>query len=233
MNKLLESTFILIIILFASCEKRISDLEFEKIVMTEILPSLIDSTCVDTRLFTNPPPLYGKYIYDKNGVNIKIDTSKATEGQRVKMREWKQNEQKIKNDTSKIIIAFNPKIKFNNEDVEIYFENHFKGAKIQKAKAEDSPEYVFDFKNIKLNGKFKLKDISEFPKRYKIWGTKYDFVFSGVAYFTKIQFDKDKKFGILNGGFVCGGKCGQGFRIYIKKVNKKWLIDKIDGTWIS
>ena len=75
--------------------------------------------------------------------------------------------------------------------------------------------------------------MNQFPKRDKIWETKYDFNFSGVVFFTKIQFDTNKKFGILNGSFICGGKCGQGFRIYIKKENVKWKVDKVEGTWIS
>ena len=43
--KLHKTIFILIIILFASFEKKISELGFEKKVMAELLPSLIDSTC--------------------------------------------------------------------------------------------------------------------------------------------------------------------------------------------
>ena len=97
----------------------------------------------------------------------------------------------------------------------------------------DSLEYKIDIEKIKLKGKFKLMDLSKFPEKDKIWGTKYNFNFSGVAYFRKIQFDTTKKYGILDGGFYCGGKCGQGFRIYIKKENGKWKVDKINGTWIS
>jgi len=78
------------------------------------------------------------------------------------------------------------------------------------------------------------KNINEFPKDREIfWKEKYDFIFSGVIHFTRIQFDTEQKYGILDGGFVCGKLCGQGFRIYIKKENGKWLIDKIRGTWVS
>ncbi len=76
-------------------------------------------------------------------------------------------------------------------------------------------------------------DLSKFPERDKIWETKYNFNFSGVVFFNKIQFDTSKKYGILDGGFLCGVKCGQGYRIYIKKVNSKWKIDKVDRTWES
>ncbi len=114
------------------------------------------------------------------------------------------------------------------------FEKHFPKIKLFEHKNENNAEYVFEYQHIKLNNKFELKNISKFSKeRGKIWHTKYNFVFSGIVDFTRIQFDKDKKFGILDAGFVCGGLCGQGYRIYIKKKNSKWIIDKIEGTWIS
>lgn len=232
MRKILNTTLILLIIFFASCEKKVNELEFEKNVMKEILPSLIDSTCVDIRIMRNFPPKYGESIYDKTGHYIGVDSTKATNEEKLRLLEWKKRNLEIKNDTSKIIIAFNPKIKNSSGSLKKDFEKHFPNAKLFTAKIEN--EYVLDFKNIKLHNKFELKNISEFPKgRGVIWETKYNFLFSGVVDFSRIQFDKEKKFGILDGGFVCGGLCGQGFRIYIKKVNEKWLIDKIEGTWIS
>lgn len=234
MKKLLNLALLIVIILFSSCEKKITDLEFEKNVMTEIFPSLIDSTCIDIRLFTNFPPKYGESIYDKTGHYIGVDSTKATEEQKRKLLEWKINTEKIKKDTSKIIVAFDPLLKDNSQDLREDFQKHFKNAKIYISKEKKESEYVFDFKNIKLNNKFELRNISQFPKeRGLIWLAKYDFVFSGAVFFSRIQFDKDKKFGILDGGFACGDRCGQGFRIYIKKANNKWIIDDVEGTWVA
>ena len=232
--KHLQKTILLISIIFlSSCEKKLSELEYEKNVMTQIFPSLIDSTCVDTRIFSNPPPLYGEYITDKEG-HVSVDTTKATDKQRYKLEEWKKNLAEIEKDTSKIIVAFEPLIRQSRERMDEGFEKHFSGKKISHSKLKDTLKYKLDFEKIKLNHKFKLKNISEFPKeRDAIWNTKYSFVFSGIVYFTRIQFDKDKTCGILDAGFVCGRLCGQGFRIFIKKVNQNWVIDKIDGTWIS
>jgi len=234
MTKFLNTTFILLIILFSSCEKRVTELDFEKKVMTEIFSNLIDSTCIDKRLMLNFPPIYGKSIYDKGGQYIGVDSTKATKEEKLKLLEWKQNELKIKNDTSKIILAFDSKIKPSTENnLKEDFEKHFVGSKLIELNKEKNIDYTLDYNKIELNNKFKLKDISEFPKSFKIWETKYNFIFSGVVYFSKILFDKDKKYGILDGGFVCGGLCGKGYRIYIKKVNGKWTIDKVDMTWIS
>jgi hypothetical protein len=219
---------LILLILISSCEKKQTELEFEKSVMTEIFPSLVDSICVDCRILFLPMPL-GKSIYDKNDNYIGQNTSNIN----AEREKWEKELVKIKNDTSKIIIAFAPVRKIRG-DVNSDFEKHFPKIKLYVPKEEMDVEYIFDFKNIKLNNKFKLKNLSEFPKeRGAIWNTKYNFVFSGVLDFSRIQFDKDKRFGVLEAGFGCGSKFGQGSRIYIKKVNNKWVIDKIEGTWVS
>jgi hypothetical protein len=175
------------------------------------------------------PPL-GKPVYDKNDNYIGRDTSNI----KLERENWEREQAKIKNDTSKIIFAFDSKIKRNQYNVKEDFEKHFSGAKIFESKKEQNLEYDFDFKKIKIKNKFVLKNISEFPKgKGEIWKAKYNFIFSGVVFFSRIQFDKDKKFGILDGGFACGRLCGQGSRIYIKKVNNKWIIDKVEETWVS
>jgi hypothetical protein len=229
MKKYQKTTFILLIIFFANCEKKVDELEFERSVMTEIFPDLIDSICIDSRTFKLPPPV-GKAIYDKDDNYVGRDTTNI----KSERENWKKEINRIENDTSKIIIAFDPKLEKSRDSLKNYFEKNFSNTKIFKAKTESKTNYILDFKNIKLNGKFELKNISEFPKeRGVIWEIKYNFLFSGVVSFSRIEFDKEKKFGILNGGFYCGRLCGQGFRIYIKKVNEKWIIDKIEATWIS
>ncbi|MEN2413467.1 hypothetical protein [Flavobacterium mesophilum] len=201
--------------------------------MTEIFPDLINSACDDYRLFSFPPPLYGKIIFDDNGNKIGIDTTNAKANYERELLERESRIAQIEKDTSKLTVAFDPILKYDREDLTEYFKTHFKNAKALIPKEKKDSVYVFEYKNIKLPNKFKLRDISRFPKGREIWKPKYPFVFSGVVYFTRIQFDQDKKFGILNGSFTCGRHCGQGFRIFIKKVNEKWIIDEIEGTWVS
>lgn len=201
--------------------------------MTEIFPELINTTCIDYRTIPNPPPIYGKIIFDDNYNEIGIDTTNGKANYEREVLEEKSRMAQIEKDTSKLIVAFDPTLKYDEEDLTEYFKAHFKNAKPLIRKAEKDSTYVFEYKDFKLPNKFKLKDISLFPKGREIWKTKYPFVFSGVVYFTRIQFDQDKRFGILNGGYTCGRHCGQGFRIFIKKVNEKWIIDEIEGTWVS
>lgn len=234
MKNFQKITSLLILLIFvSSCEKKQTELEFEKSVMTEIFPSLVDSICVDCRTMLPPPPL-GKAVFDQYGHYVRTDSTKATEDEKIRYRNWQEAREKIDRDTSKVFIAFETKMKWSHFSLKDDFVKHFSGIKVADSKINQDLEYDFDFKDIKLNNKFKLRNLSEFPKeREKIWNTKYNFVFSGVLDFSRIQFDKYKRFGVLDAGFGCGSKFGQGSRIYIKKVNNKWIIDKIEGTWVS
>lgn len=211
-----------------------TDIEFEKNVLTEIFPTLVDSVCVDCRIMTHPPPIIGEAIYDKNGKYLKTDSLKATKDEKLKYEKWKAYINEIKRDTSKLIIAFVPELRKIRDNVKSDFEKHFPKVKLNETKNGNETIYDFDFSKIKLNNKFELKNLNEFPKeRHAIWYTKYNFVFSGILDFTRIQFDQTKQFGVLDAGFGCGGNGGKGYRIYIKKVKDKWIIDKIVRTWIS
>lgn len=234
MIKPLLFSFLLITLLFVNCQKKINDLEFEKKVMTEIFPDLIDSICIDYRVVLNPPPIYGLLTYDEKGNRISVDSTMSIEEQKQRMAKWKHNQEVIEKDTSRLIVAFNPKIKRNSKDLKEYLKQHFKVKEVFCPKIKGDSAYTIDFKNIPLKGRFQLKNISEFPKdRREFWRKKYDFIFSGAVYFTGIQFDKERRFGVLDGGFSCGRHCGIGVRIYIKKVNDKWMIDKIDNISVS
>lgn len=83
--KPLQLPLIFMMLLFISCQKKISDLEFEKNVMTEIFPNLIDSICIDSRTVLNPPPIYGLLTYDENGRRISVDSTMSIEEQN---KEW-------------------------------------------------------------------------------------------------------------------------------------------------
>jgi len=236
MKKFKKVISLLILLVFiSSCEKKPTELEFEKSVMTQIFPSLIDSICVDSRKMIPPPPM-GEYVFDKTGHYISTDSTKATSEQKIKYKEWQQQRKKVENDTSSIIIAFDPFLKKGVFHLNKELEKRYPFLETSIVNNDTVKGYKFDFEKIKLNNKFKIKNISEFPKPDNfnlIYELKYDFVFSGILYLSRIQFDKQKQSGILEGGFSFCGRCGRGFNIFIKKVNNKWVIDKIEGTWVS
>lgn len=237
MRKHIRITLLLITaISISSCEKKAAKMDFEKSVMTEIFPSLVDSICVDSRKMLPPPPM-GEDVYGKDGHYIRTDSTKATIKQKVDYRKWQKQREEIEKDTPTVIIAFDPFLKKNEKliaESKFYFPN-IKFSKTKNKKEEAN--YRFNFENIKLNNKFKIKNISEFPKvetqRMLLFEMKHDFVFSGNLYLSRIQFDKQKKVGVLEGGFDYCGKCGRYFIILIKKINNKWVIDELKLTGVS
>lgn len=220
--------YILLVIVSLSCHRTISNYEFEKQVFYEVFPQIIDSTCIDIRKYSNFPP-YGKPVFDKQGKFLYSDTTKVIEERKV----WREEIKKLENDNAKLIIAFDPIINeshFNNtQEFEAYF-----GKKLLPFKTEkDSTSFILDFERLRSKGKFQLMPADKFPKGRAIWNKKYAFILTGALDVNHIEFDKEKTCGVLSAGFYCGGKCGQGFRIFIKKIKGHWKIVKVDGTWIS
>ncbi|REG88558.1 hypothetical protein C8P67_1332 [Flavobacterium aquicola] len=87
----------------------------------------------------------------------------------------------------------------------------------------------------KLNTKkFIFKDFKELPnvENYTNWTEKYK-KFIGVMSFSYITFDKAKENGSLEVSYRCGVNCGLGYKVYLKKINAKWKVVKIEDTWIS
>ncbi|QKJ65074.1 hypothetical protein [Flavobacterium sp. M31R6] len=235
MEKNIKITLLFIVaIITSSCEKKATEMDFEKSVMTEIFPSLVDSICVDSRKML--PPKFGENVYDQSGHFVREDSTKATKEQIIKYREWQKENEKVEKDTSSVIIAFDPFLKKNKTEQIRILKSYYPNVEFSQEQ-EEVDEYRFDFEKIKLNNKFKLKNISEFPKvgnkRMLLFEIKYPFVFSGNLFFSRIQFDKQKKVGVLEGGFDFCGRCGSFYIFYIKKVSNRWVIDKMILTSVS
>ncbi len=233
MNRITIFFLIAVAMAFGACKTDGSYLMFEKHVMKQIFPSLIETVCVDSRIFLHPPPQHEKimqYPFDKKE-GYRMAGSKLTEAQKNEWKVWEEEIKKIKKDTAPVIIAFDPLLAPSAENLAKELEEHYRGARPIILNKKDS--YVFDYQTIKLKGPFKVRNLSGFPASNKIWDTPYDFVFSGIVFFSRIQFDQGRNFGVLEASFTCGGKCGKGYHIFIKKVNGAWEIDTVADTWIS
>ena len=55
----------------------------------------------------------------------------------------------------------------------------------------------------------------------------------GIIIFSKIYFFNKNNEGVLSCDFNCGGLCGKGYIIHVKKINNRWKIIETDMTWIS
>ena len=131
----------------------------------------------------------------------------------------------IKKDTLNRIIAF---------EVENYkVPNDFLTQIPKNYKTINDSVWKFQLEKFN-NQKYKFKNSSELPTENELieWQKKYP-KFSGELGFSKIHFDDSRENGVFEATYYCGSKCGLGFLVYIKKINNKWEIQKVEQSWIS
>jgi hypothetical protein len=190
-------------ILLFGCENKIYNPPFEQSVFDEIFIKLVDATYKDKRLYTCFPE-QGKILHDKNGKWIGFDTI----GQHQRDLECEIKRNYLAKDTLNLIIAIENEGLINDK------------TNLEKYK----------------NPKFTFKHLSELPNDhildYESWTAKYK-KFAGVMSFSNIKFDNRKEYGTLNISYTCGGGCGLGYLVTIKKIKNKWIIIKVEDTWIS
>jgi hypothetical protein len=208
-----------------ACDKSDNDVELQNDVVRDVFMQIIDSVHIDRRVYTLFPE-NGKSIYDKNGKWLGFDST----SQNLRNKEWEQKKAKILQDTSKLVIGFD-RLNFYTKDTDyLHFYRHFKnlekGGMIYKNDARIFPIDLSQFVN---STKFNFKNREE----YKICETKNPSQIGSIISFSNAYFDISRKFGFINTGVTCGGDCGRGYIIFIKKIDKKWVIDKIELTWIS
>lgn len=221
------SIIFMLCILSSCCTTRENRVEEESII-TALIPEIIDSTCMDLRIYNFRLPV-PKSIYDKNNNFIRFDSSNLAKDSVI----YKRRLDSLDRDTSALYLEFDPILKDVEERYKIELFSHFK---IKEEKERPNNEFLkIPYQNIKTKRKFKLQITSKIPKVNRTEGifSSYGSSFSGSFSISRIYFDKQKKFGVLTASYYCGTRCGEGFTIFIKKVNDKWVIDEIQDTWIS
>ena len=207
-------------IVLTSCNQNLTEFDFEKSVAYEIFPSLIEKIHFDRRLLPPPPP--APHYNDKNQL-IGYDTIMSDNI----LKEWKHKAEELKKDTVRLVIAINDSTEsLKYEDYEFLFKRYINKEIIFK-KIDLSEKYKIDLDRLVADQKLKFKYRSNFPSKSNIWNKEYNYHLSGIIGFSRILFDQSKEFGILSTGFGCGKLCGTGYLVLIKKVNSKWVIDKV------
>jgi len=106
-------------------------------------------------------------------------------------------------------------------------ENIFKNFRTNWVKS-DSSNFVININNCKL------PNLEKAFKDYKTWDEYEDLKNLDVEIsLRRIFFNEIKTEGFLQIGVICGKLCGQGYDIWIKKIDNEWKIIKIKSTWIS
>ena len=193
--------FLILVFTLLSCEKTITDAQFEQDVFTEIFPNVVDSTYVGYRSYTSSPEM-GEDRYDSKGKWI----GRNLIGQHKRDLDHEIKMEALKKDTLDLVIAIGNGGVINDKTILLNYNSR----------------------------KFIFKHLSELPSDIdlKDWTAKYAKL-AGVLSFSNIKFDLSKENGTLEVSYYCGGKCGLGYRVTIKKVDHKWVISKVEDTWIS
>lgn len=218
----------LLLFLLASCQtKENKDKEEENIIIA-LLPTLIDTACMDLRVYEFRPPV-PKSIYDKNHKFIRFDYSDLAKDSII----FKKRLDSLDKDTSTLYVEFNPVLEDVNEKYKKELFTHFKIKKENGERRNESLTILHQ--NFRTKKKFRLRNSLKMPKINKDDGvfSKYGSSFSGSFAISRIYFDKKRNFGVLTAAYYCGSRCGEGFTIFIKKRNEKWIIDQIQDTWIA
>lgn len=207
-------------IIFTGCNHKEADLQFEKNVMYEVYPALIDSVWVNAMRNYVPPAPPG------------IDPSEYKLNQRKESnKRFNKDLAEFKKSHFKIDLVIMDKAVSNGNKKQL--QEHFKDAEISKENISDTLEYKFDRKKLNAYEIFYLHYVSKMPRKndVKIYN-QCCYSVIGIIILSRIQFDSEKKYGVLTAGIECGAMCGYGYRIYIKKVNNKWIVDKVGDAWI-
>ena len=207
-------------IILTGCNNKEADLQFEKNVMYEVYPALIDSVWVNAMRIYVPasPPGVDPSEYKLN--QRKESNKRFNKG----LAEFKKSHFKLD-----LVLLDKAVSKGNRKQL----QEHFKDAEIPKENVSDTLEYKFDRKKLNSHETFYLHYVSKIPRKNdtKIYN-QCCYSVRGIIILSRIQFDSKKKYGVLTAGIECGEMCGYGYRIYIKRINNKWIVDKIEDAWI-
>lgn len=222
MRKIYFTLLLISGIILTSCDNKTSSLEFEKNVMYEVYPALMDSIWVNAVLTYSPPPPPPLENTPENRLQERKKTKKRFNQE---LAEFKKKKFQID------MVIFDTPFSSNNSEE---LQKHFKDAVVSQNSTLDTLEYRFDRKKLDAYKTFHLKYVSKIPKpgqRQLYENCCYSI--RGMLVLSRIQFDTEKKYGVLSASIECGSMCGYGYLIYIKKENGKWIVDSIKDSWIA
>lgn len=212
-------TFILVIF-FTSCAKGQAELNFQKTVIQEIFPALLDSLHFDRRLAPPPPP---PPEWNDSVQGFWQDSED--------MVEYKRRTTEIENDPTLMVIAIRSTTvigEFAGKKLVSFYKE--KNLKVKEPSKDE--QLKMEISDLRHNEKVKLIHRSDLPEK-NVWKKDYNFHLSGIFGFSRILFDETKTYGILRSGFSCGPLCGFGGYVFIRKNDGKWRIDRIEITEVS
>lgn len=220
-------TFIFALSLIASCtSKRNSEPDFDKTVMQEIFPSLLDSLYVEITFSMTPPKITEVIDSITGKTELKPVEKSAVDREKIV-----NDLSSCDRDSNHIIIVLSDSIHaLYNNDLET-FRSKYPLSRDTIDKSGFQKSYLISLNDLTVRNCFKLKLSSEY-KPTSNDSVQFVRQLKEVS-FSRIIFDTDKTQGMLTCEYICGRLCGNGYRVYIKKEKEKWIIQCIEHSWMS
>ena len=226
----MKKYFMLIVLLIGVLSCRIDKAgSYEMKVFNEIFDNLVEEMGALSS-FEIPPPI----PFLDNNNPIAYDTV----GYDKKIVEIERKNRKMR-DTTFVIAVFDTLFTCDNLNLDVEYigkqlvEPDYTEAlnSMNKQSIQSRP---LDLSEIENRKRFILKYTSEFPEGFKIWEREnYNFLFSGILRMSRIYFNKEKLVGVFYCSYACGRLCGEETIICIRKINKKWTIEKVVELGVS
>ena len=207
----MKKYFMLIVLLIGVLSCRIDKAgSYEMKVFNEIFDNLVEEMGALSS-FEIPPPI----PFLDNNNPIAYDTV----GYDKKIVEIERKNRKMR-DTTFVIAVFDTLFTCCNLNLDVEY--------IGKQLIE--PDYTEALNSMnKQSIQSRPLDLSEIENR-KRFILKYT---SGILRMSRIYFDKEKRVGLFYCSYACGRLCGEETIICIRKINKKWIIEKVVELGVS
>ncbi len=218
---------IITLCLTVSCtSKHHNEFDFDKAVMQEIFPLLLDSMYTEITFSMTPP----RIIEVVDSITGKKELKPVEKG--LIDKKIVRNELSLCDTNSNYIIIFlsDSIHALSREDLEA-FRSKYSLSKETTSNSHLQKSYLLLLKELTARPCFKLKLSSQ----YQPTSNNSMILVRQLKElsFSRIIFDADKTHGMLTCEYVCGLLCGSGFRVYIKKAKSKWEIEHIEHIWVS
>lgn len=244
MNKIKTFALIYVIFLCFSCSQEKQRSKFlmsneEQKVIDDVFASLIyELKIIDSRKrFVPPPPPFSPDATNNE------HTKKYKSKEEMDEAFWNAKEDyKIYIDTTDFaplnIVVNDSVLGYNKKWLKSWYEEDNRLEFIDTTNIKKA--FKIDLSNIKLSKDYILKYTSDLELpidklknnerlKYPVQ-QKHLWQYTGTLFLHRLYFNKDRNYGVMQVGYNCGKLCGCGYVVFVKKVDNKWQIDKIEST---
>ena len=156
--------------------------------------------------------------------------------QNLKSEEWSEYFQESDSFDSRMKMWYNNQSKIERIiiiDTTTTLKDTYRGLIYQQLQNSD-----INFEDIKKTRDISISDI-ENQSNYTLQACEgsdwmsLDSTRVGILSFSEVMYSEDQNRSAVYYSWVCGGLCGHGSLVYLRRVDKRWVIERADELWIS